>query len=121
MQYLLMLFADEQAGAGMPKETMAAAMGEMYAYVQALQKAKAFVATHALDLTSNAATVRNDNGSLVVRDGPYAETREQFGGYFIIEADDMDEALKWAARCPAASWGTVEVRRIREPSEFPSG
>jgi hypothetical protein len=54
-----------------------------------------------------------------VLDGPYADVREQFGGYFIIDVVDLDEANKWAARCPAASWGTVEVRRIRDVSEYP--
>ncbi|MHB1104265.1 MAG: YciI family protein [Devosia sp.] len=51
-----------------------------------------------------------EGGEIKVHDGPYADTREQFGGYYIIEAPDMDAALKWAARCPAAQWGPIEVR-----------
>jgi hypothetical protein len=103
---------------------MAKAMDTMYAYQEALTKAGAYVATAALARTGDARTVRmeggeivqrdgafvNEGGELKVHDGPYAEAREQFGGYFIIDVPDMDAALQWAARCPAAQWGTIEVR-----------
>lgn len=56
----------------------------------------------------------SEGGEIKAHDGPYAETREQFGGYYIIEAPDMDAALKWAARCPAAQWGPIEVRPYME-------
>ena len=124
MQFLLMLYADERAGAEIPAEDMAGAMDAMYAYQEALTKAGAYIATAALERTWEARTLRieggevvqrdgsfvNEGGELKVHDGPYAETREQFGGYFIIEAADMDEAVKWAARCPAVQWGAIEVR-----------
>jgi hypothetical protein len=125
MKYMLMLYADEKAGSEIPAEDMSKAMQGLYAYQQALTKAGAFVATSALAPTWEAKTLRmkggeikqrgpgqfvNEGGELKVHDGPYADTREQFGGYFIIEAADMDEALKWAARCPAAQWGPIEVR-----------
>ena len=58
------------------------------------------------------ATFVNESGELKVHDGPYAETREQFGGFYIIEAANMDEALAWAKKCPAAQWGPVEVRAL---------
>jgi hypothetical protein len=124
MQFLLMLYADEKAGSEIPAEDMAGAMDAMYAYQEALTKAGAYIATAALERTWEARTLRveggeivqrdgsfvNEGGELQIHDGPYAETREQFGGYFIIEAADMDAALKWAARCPAVQWGAIEVR-----------
>jgi hypothetical protein len=123
MKYLLMLYADEKAGAAFPPEEMAKAMDILGAYQAALEKAGAFVATSALAPTWDAKTVRMEGGEVIedgtftmeggemkVHDGPYAETREQFGGYFIIEVASMDEAIKWATRCPAAQWGSIEVR-----------
>ena len=112
MQYLLMLYADEAAGAAIPPERMRGYMGQMTAYAEALKKAGAFVATQALTPTTKGCTIRLEDGELKVHDGPYAETREQFGGYFIIEASDMDAARQWAARCPAATWGSIEIRQI---------
>lgn len=126
MRYLLMLYADEKAGAAIPPEDMAKVMDSMYAYQQALTKAGAFISTSALAPTTQARTLRmeggtvaqtdagftNQGGTLHVQEGPYAETREQFGGLFLIEAENMDEAVKWAARCPAAQWGPVEIRPV---------
>ena len=126
MRYLLMLYADENAGAAIPPEQMAKAMEGMYAYQQALEKAGAFVSTSALGRTGDARTLRmsggeihnvdgafvNQGGTLKVEEGPYAEAREQFGGLFVIECEDMDTAVKWAARCPAAQWGPIEIRPI---------
>jgi hypothetical protein len=124
MKFMLMLYADEKAGAAIPEEQMAPAMEALGAYQKALEKAGAFVATSALAPTWESKTVRmeggrvverhgtflNEGGELRVHDGPYAETREQFGGYFIIEAPDMDVAVEWAKKCPAAQWGPIEVR-----------
>lgn len=114
MRYLLMLFAEEKVGLAMPPERMAGFMEQMFAYQEALAKAGAFVETAPLMPTSDACVVRVRDGATSVQDGPYAETREQLGGYYIIEAEDMDSARLWAARCPAASWGSIEVRPIRE-------
>ncbi|WP_055049511.1 YciI family protein [Devosia sp. A16] len=131
MRYMLMLYADEKAGAQIPPDQMQKAMETLSAYQQALTKAGAFVMTAPLARTADAKTLRmeggeasyredgkggaafvNDAGELKVHDGPYAETREQFGGFYIIEAADMDEALAWAKKCPAAQWGPVEVRAL---------
>ena len=126
MKFMLMLFADEKAGAQIPPDQMQKAMETMFAYQAALEKAGAFVATAAL--TGEARTLQmeggavarqpdgsfvNQGGELRVHDGPYAETREQLGGYYIIEAPDMDAAIQWARRCPAAQWGTIEIRPYR--------
>lgn len=130
MRYMLMLYADEKAGATIPPDQMQKAMATLFAYQEALTKAGAFVMTAPLARTQDARTLRmeggeasfrendkgaafvNDSGELRVHDGPYAETREQFGGFYIIEAADMDEALAWAKKCPAAQWGPIEVRAL---------
>jgi len=114
MRYLLMLYADEKAGSAIPADQMKGFMGQMFAYREALKKADAFIDTAPLMLTTDACTLRVEDGETRVQDGPYAETREQFGGYYIIEAPDMDAARKWAARCPAATWGAIEIRQVRE-------
>ncbi len=114
MKFLMMLFADEKIGASFPREEMAKAMEQMYAYQQTLEKAGAFVSTAALMPTWDARTIGIEDGQLKLHDGPYAETREQFGGYFMIEAPDMDKAIELAALCPAASWGKIEIRPFRD-------
>ena len=125
MRYMLMLYADEKSGEAIPPDQMKLAMDTLYAYQDALTKAGAFVATAPLARSWDARTLRMDGGEITrgedgafqnkggelrVHDGPYAETREQFGGYYIIEAADMDEAIAWARRCPAAQWGPIEIR-----------
>lgn len=110
MRYMLMLYADEKAGSQIPPDEMSKYMDMMYAYQDTLTKAKAFVATAGLARTGDAKTINLENGEMQVHDGPYAETREQFGGYYLIEAENMDAALDWAAKCPAATWGKIEVR-----------
>jgi hypothetical protein len=128
MRYMLMLYADEKAGAQIPSDQMQKAMQTLFAYQAALEKAGAFVMTAPLARTHDARTISmqggaagfdgaaftNPAGELQVHDGPYAETREQFGGFYIIEAKDMDEALGWARECPAAQWGPIEVRALIE-------
>ena len=114
MRYLLMLYAEEKVGLQIPPDQMSGFMSQMYAYREALQKAGAFIETAPLMPTTEACLLRVENGETRVQDGPYAETREQFGGYYLITAADMDEARKWAARCPAATWGAIEIRQVRE-------
>jgi len=118
MKYMLMLYASEQGGAELAPEMMAQAMAQLAAYQEALEKAGAFVGTAALMPTSEARTITKYDGELKVGDGPYAESREQFGGYFIIEARDMGHAIELAAQCPAATWGPIEVRQFH-PSYGP--
>jgi hypothetical protein len=110
MKYLLMLYADEKVGAQIPPDQMQGFMDKMYAYRDALTKAGAFVATAPLEPTTRAKTIHLENGELKIHDGPYAETREQFGGYYLIEAPDMGAAVKLASQCPAATWGSIEIR-----------
>lgn len=110
MKFMLMLMADEKAGAAIPPAEMAGYMNQLAVYQATLEKAGAFLGTAALAPTRDARTLTSQDGEPRVTDGPYAETREQFGGYFIIEAPSMDRAIELAVMCPAASWGKIEIR-----------
>jgi hypothetical protein len=112
MQYLLMLYTDETQWPKMTKAEQEQGYAAYMAYTEALTKAGAFKGSNRLRPTSNATTVRLANGKPKVLDGPYADSKEQLGGYFLIDAPDLDAALSWAARCPTASHGVVEVRPV---------
>jgi hypothetical protein len=87
-------------------------MAAYTAYTEAMKKAGVYIGGNRLQPTTTATTVRNPDGKTSVVDGPYAETKEQLGGYYLIEASDLDAALSWAARCPGAAHGAIEVRPI---------
>jgi hypothetical protein len=112
MKYLLMIYAQEKAFLSFSPEDQARGMEAYMAYTEALRKAGAFVSSDRLQPTSSATTVRVADGKTQVLNGPYTETREQFGGFYMIEAPDLDAALAWAARCPGAHHGIVEVRPV---------
>lgn len=112
MQYLLLLYVNE---AGWPKLTKAEqeqGMAAYMAYTEALTKAGVLKGTNRLQPSSSATTVRLTSGKTQVLDGPYADSKEQLGGYYIIDVPDLDAALSWAARCPAVGHGVVEVRPL---------
>jgi hypothetical protein len=112
MQYLLTLYAEEAGFQRMTKEQQQQGMAAYMAYTQALKQAGAYVGSNRLQPIATATTVRTVDGKTQVLDGPYADSKEQLGGYFLIEAADLDAALSWAARCPGAQHGTIEVRPI---------
>jgi len=112
MQYVLLIYGDERAAESVPREQMTEIVNAYMAYTQALRDAKVLVASNRLKPTSAATTVRTVDGQTKVLDGPFAETKEQLGGYYLIDVPDLDAALSWAKRCPAARYGTVEVRPI---------
>ena len=112
MQYMLLIYGDERATESMPREEMAGIIDAYMAYGQALRDDKVLVASNRLRPTSTATAVRVKDGHTDVLDGPFAETKEQLGGYYLIEVPDLDAALSWAGRCPGARHGTVEVRPI---------
>jgi hypothetical protein len=115
MKYMLLGYVNEGQLAAQTPEQMQAAIGAHMAYVQALKEAGAWLDNKRLVDSNTAATVRQKDGKSQVLDGPYTDTKEQFGGYWIIEAPDMDAALAWAARCPIAQHGIVEVRQVWAP------
>jgi hypothetical protein len=112
MQYLLMLYADSSQFLKMTPAEQAQGMAAYQAFTEALRKAGALQGSNRLQPVSAATTVRVANGKSQVLNGPYADTKEQLGGYYLIDAPDLDAALAWAARCPGASHGVVEVRPV---------
>lgn len=111
MQYLLLIYEDE-ALSPTTDEARTAMMGAYFAYTKELRDAGVFVGGDALHPIATATTVRVRDGRATTTDGPFAETKEQLGGYYLINVPDLDAALKWAAKIPAAHTGSVEVRPI---------
>jgi hypothetical protein len=112
MQYLLMLYSNENGWSQMSPAEQQQAVAAYGAYTQALKTAGALVGSNRLQPSSTATTVRVADGKSQVLDGPYVDSKEQLAGYYLIEAPDLDAALAWAARCPGASHGTIEVRPV---------
>ena len=114
MKYLLMIYADDKQWDRMTSEQQSQGMAAYGAYTEALDAAGVRLGSNRLRQTDTATSVRIVNGETKVLDGPYVETKEQLGGYYLIDVPDLDSALSWAARCPGASYGTIEVRPIWE-------
>jgi hypothetical protein len=112
MQYLLLIYNNEAGMLAVPAETATKMNAAYAAYAEAMGKAGVVVGGNRLRPTSEATTVRVKDGKTQVLDGPYADTKEQLGGYYLIDVPDLDAALSWAARCPSAANGTLEVRPI---------
>ena len=112
MQYLLMIHSDEAAMQQARDEDIQGIMAAYSAYTQAMKEAGVHRGGERLHPSSNATVVRASNGKTSVLNGPYAEIKEQLGGYYLIEAADLDAAIGWAARCPGAQFGAIEVRPI---------
>jgi hypothetical protein len=112
MQYLLMIHSNEAAMATARQEDVQAVSAAFMAYTKALREADVWRGGERLHPASSGAIVRTKDGKTSVVNGPYAEAKEQLGGYYLIEAADLDAAITWAARCPGAAYGTVEVRAI---------
>src|ERR1700681_3272124 len=114
MQYILMLYARESGWSELTQAQQEQAMGAYNAYTEALKNAGVLTSVNRLQPSSTATTVRVANGKSQVLDGPYADSKEQLGGYYIIDVADLDAAISWAARSPTALHGVVEVRPVRE-------
>jgi len=114
MRYMMLIHHDEAALAAAPQKELWADFG---AFNEALSKA-GLSGGERLQSSSAATTVRQEDGKSEVLDGPYADTKEQLAGFYMIEAADIDTAIEWAARCPAASTGTVELRPIWEMADY---
>jgi hypothetical protein len=115
MRYMLLIYGDEKAAQKMSREAGEAIFREYGEFTDGIRKSGAFLAGDPLQPTSTATTVRSKNGKAVTMDGPFAETKEQLGGYYIVEAKTLDDAIAIASRIPAARvGGAVEVRPIME-------
>jgi hypothetical protein len=112
MEYMLLIHADPTGFASMPEDTRNQALAAYGAYNEALRKAEVLRGSNRLHPADSATTVTVRDGKTEVHNGPFIETREQLGGYYLIDVPDLDAAMKWAARCPGASHGTVEVRPV---------
>lgn len=110
MRYTMFLYSDESLYADATEQQMEEQKSLYGAYINALNEAGVFVDTDWLQPSLTATTVSMADGERLIQDGPYADTKEQLGGYFVIEVPDLDTALHWAAQCPAAQVGKVEVR-----------
>jgi len=112
MQYLLLIYDDEKARWNAPLEKRHEIMTAYKALVGELVQAKTYLGGNPLEQTTTASSVRVRDGKVQITDGPFAETREQLGGYFLIEAPDLAAASAIAARMPGAANGTIEVRPL---------
>jgi hypothetical protein len=120
-QYMLLIYGPTEGGPS--PEEMQAEMPKWYEYTQALQDAGVMVAGDALQPIDTATTVRVRDGETLITDGPFADTKEALGGYYIIDVPNLDDALKWAARIPNVHRGSVEVRPVMvfSDSDAPAG
>ena len=112
MQYLCLIYDTETIWKDMPDAERGKMMAEYGAFTESIKKSGNFKAGEALQPTSTATTVRVRDGKTTTTDGPFAETREQLGGFYLIDAKDLDEATAIAARIPSAKIGSIEVRPI---------
>lgn len=117
MRYMLLIYGEEPT-AQPSQEELDAVLAEWWAYDTAVKESGVHIAGDALQPSQTATTVRMKGEERVVTDGPFAETREVLGGYYVIDVPDLDAALDWAAKCPGAKYGSMEVRPVME---FDSG
>ena len=117
MRYLCLIYAEEAIQERMTPEEQGALFGAYGAFTEELEKSGSMLGGEALQPTATATTVQLRNGNTVTIDGPFAETKEQLGGFYMIEAKDLDEAVAWAAKIPSAAVGSIEVRPIMEFGE----
>jgi hypothetical protein len=121
MKYLCLIYDNEKAWETMPKEEAGAIFGEYGAFTKDIQKSGHYLGGNPLQPTSTATTVRVRQGQVSTTDGPFAETKEQLGGYYLVEAKDLKEAIKLAARIPSARIGSIEVRPIMDTTMSAAG
>ena len=117
MKYMLLIYLDED---GLTETERAQCYGESAQFAAQLSKSGQYLGAGPLHPTSTATSVRVRDNKRVVTDGPFAETREQLGGYFLIDAKNLDEAIGIAERIPAGRWGTVEIRPVMEIPGLPA-
>jgi hypothetical protein len=116
MQYMFLIYIDENS---LSEEERTQCYAESAGYARELQANGRRVSTAPLHPTVTATSVRNREGKRVVTDGPFAETREQLGGFFLVDAENLDEAIEIAGKIPAGRWGTVEIRPVLEVPGLP--
>jgi hypothetical protein len=111
---MCVIYDDEQTMAKMPQQESEAFMGEYFAFTEGIKKSGHYLGGEALQPVQTATTVRVRNGKVSSTDGPFAETKEQLGGFYLITARDLNDAIQVAAKIPSARTGSVEVRPVME-------
>jgi hypothetical protein len=114
MKYLCMIYDDEKKWGTMPKDQMDTMLGEYGAFTESIKKSGHYIGGEPLQPTHTASTVRVRQGKVSATDGPFAETKEQLGGFYLIDAKDLNEAIQVASRIPSAKTGSIEVRPIMD-------
>lgn len=114
MKYMLLIVGDESQYAEWSEEDRAAEMGRWDEYTRALVEAGALVSGEGLQTSATATTLRVDRGERLLTDGPFAESKEQIGGFYVIDCKDLDEAIEWAAKLPSAERGVTEIRPVMD-------
>ena len=114
MQYLCLIYEDEKEWQKLPPAEADKVMGEFHEFTESIKRSGHYLGGNALQPTHAATTVRVRQGRVGTTDGPFAETKEQLGGYYLLKARDLNEAIQVAARIPAARFGSVEVRPVME-------
>jgi hypothetical protein len=112
VQYMLLIHDDESQWASLGDEERTGYMHEYFDYTNELRESGAYVTAGQLQPTSTATTVHVNDGETLTTDGPYVETKEQLGGFYLIDVESLDEAIEWAAKIPSARWGKIEVRPL---------
>ena len=117
MRYLCLIYENEKAWESKPQSELEAIMGEYFAFTEGIRSNGKLVAGEALQPTQTATTVKVRNGKVSTTDGPYAETKEQLGGFYLIDAKDLNDAIQVASKIPGARDGAVEVRPVIDFSQ----
>jgi len=120
VKYLCLIYSEENRWETMSKPEHEKVMMEYFEYTDSIQKSGHYIGGNPLQSTRTATTLRSRNGNLSTTDGPFAETKEQLGGYYLIEARDLNEAIQVGSRIPGAKYGSIEVRPIQEYPSRPA-
>jgi hypothetical protein len=112
MKYMLLMYANESKASEIPPEELQAVQQAWYSLLKEANAAGALISNNGLSSVANATSVRVRDGKTLTTDGPFAETHEQLGGFFLVECKDLDEAIAWAAKIPTAKYGSIEVRPL---------
>jgi hypothetical protein len=115
MKYLLLMYADESIGSNYSKEERQAAAKTWAEFRQEMAASGVLISSNGVAPDTSATTVRVRNDKTMITDGPFAETHEQLGGYFLVDCKDLDEAIRWAEKIPTAKYGSIEIRPLWSP------
>jgi hypothetical protein len=118
VQYMLLIYGEDGSDESLPEDELRALYQEYFRLGDDLRSQRKLISSEELAPTGTATTVQVRSGDTLVTDGPFAETKETLGGYYLIEADSLDEAIEWASRIPAARTGKVEIRPVHDNSEY---